>query len=151
MSDRLLGRKIADKMGMEQEVNFESGLLRVDVRGVFSLEEAKRTFLEIIVAVARFQAEKVLVDGRELKGNPTDFERFFYSEFAAKETNRLFKETRISPRFAYLIYHPLRDPRRFGEIVALNRGMKVSTFETLEEACEWLVLTPANKPDSGDT
>jgi hypothetical protein len=138
-------------MGMQQEMHCESGLLRVDVRGVFSLEEAKRAFLEIIVAVARFQAEKVLVDGRKLNGNPKDFERFCYSEFAAKATNRLFKETRISPRFAYLINEPLLDPRRFGETVALNRGMKVKTFETLEEACEWLVLTPANKPDLGGT
>jgi hypothetical protein len=132
---------------MWQEMHFESGLLRVDVMGVFSLEEAKRAFLEVIGAVAQYGTKKVLIDGRKVKGNPGDFERFYYGEFAAQETQRLYSETRISPRFAYLIHEPLRDPGRFGEIVALNRGMKIKVFETLEEAREWLELTRVNKPD----
>ena len=41
----------------------------------------------------------------------------------------------------------LRDPQRYGETVAVNRGMDVKTFETPEEAFEWLERPPANKPD----
>jgi hypothetical protein len=132
---------------MRQDIDFESGLLRVGVRGVFSLEEAKQAFLEVLGAVAQYGARKVLIDGRKVKGNPRDFERFYYGELAAQETQRLYNETKISPRFAYLIHGPLRDPGRFGEIVALNRGMNVKVFETLEEACEWLHLAPATKPE----
>lgn len=115
------------------------------------MEEAKRAFLEMLAAVARYQAENVLFDGRKLKGKPGGFERFYYGEFAALVTKRLFNETGISPRFAYVIHEPLRDPRRLGETVALNRGMKVKTFETPEEAFEWLELSPAKKPDAGAT
>ena len=139
-------------MSVLQEMHFESGLLNVVARGEFSLEEAKRAFLEMLGAVAQYQAEKVLLDGRNLKGEPECFERFYYGAFAAEETLRLVDEHRIprAPRFAYVIHEPLRDPHRLGETVAVNRGMSVKTFETPEEAFEWLGLTPANKPDVGD-
>ena len=122
-------------------MQFESGFLHVVATGEFSLEEAKRAFLEMLGAVAQYQAHKVLFDGRNLKGKPEDFERFFYGEFASKETLRLVKEHGIAPRFAYLITKPLRDSQRFGETVAVNRGMIVKTFETVEEASAWLELT----------
>ena len=141
---------VVDKMSILQEIHFESGLLKVDARGEFSLEEAKRAFLEMLGAVARYQAKKVLVDGRNVKGKPGDFERFCYGEFAAKETFRLVKEHGIAPRFAYVLHEPLRDPRTFGETVARNRGMNVKVFESSEDAFEWLELTPPKKPDAGD-
>jgi hypothetical protein len=140
-----------EKMSILQRMHFESGLLNVDATGEFSLEEAKRAFLEMLGAVAQYRAEKVLLDGRKLKGKPEDFERFFYGEFAAQETMRLLKEHGISLQFAYVIHEPLRDPQRLGEIVAVNRGMIVKTFETPEEAFEWLEINPAKKPDAADT
>ena len=42
------------------------------------------------------------------------------------------------PRFSYVMHEPLRDPGRLGETVAVNRGMDVKVFETLEDAIEWL-------------
>jgi hypothetical protein len=132
-------------MSMRQEMRFESGVLKVDARGEFSLEEAKRSFLEMLEAVAQYQAEKVLFDGRNLKGEPARIERFFYGYFAATETISLvaMKRMRRAPQFAYVIHEPLRDPRRYGETVAVNRGMHVKTFETPEEAFEWLERPPA--------
>jgi len=68
------------------------------------------------------------------------------------ETNRLIAEYRMprAPRFAYVMNEPLRDPRRYGETVAVNRGMTVKTFETIEEAFKWLELTPTHNPGAGD-
>lgn len=132
-------------MSISQKMHFESGLLNVEATGAFSLDEAERAFLEMLGAVAQYQAKKVLLDGRTVKGKPGDWERFCYGEFAAKETRRLFKEHGTAPQFAYVIKEPLRDPRRFGETVAINRGMNMKVFETLEEAFEWLEPTPANK------
>jgi hypothetical protein len=141
------------KMGVQQEIHFESGLLTVDARGEFSLEEAKQAFLDMLAAVAQYHAEKVLFDGRNLQGKPEHIERFYYGYFAAIETMKLIAEypMRRAPRFAYLINAPLRDPRRYGETVAANLGMTVKTFETPEAAFEWLELTPPNKkPDADD-
>jgi hypothetical protein len=138
-------------MSILQKMHFESGLLNVEATGEFSLDDAKRAFLEMLEAVAQYQAKKVLLDGRTVKGKPGDWERFCYGEFAAKETMRLVKEHRLAPRFAYVIKAPLRDPRRFGETVAVNRGMNIKVFETPGDAFDWLECTPANKPNAGDT
>jgi hypothetical protein len=137
-------------MSILQEMHFESGVLKVDVRGEFSLQEAKRTFLEMLEAVSRYRAEKVLLDGRTLKGKPEDLERFYYGEFAAEETIRLLKEHGSAPKFAYVLKEPIRDPRKFGETVAVNRGMNIKVFEAPEDAFEWLELTSTKKPDAGD-
>ena len=89
-------------------------------------------------AVAQYKAEKILFDGRNVKGNPEDMERFYYGEFAARETQRIVVEHKIVPRFAYVMHEPLRDKTRLGETVAVNRGMNVKTFETPEDAIAWL-------------
>ena len=134
-------------MSIRQEMHFESGVLKVDARGEFSLEEAKQAFLDMLAAVAQYHAEKVLFDGRNLKGKPEHIERFYYGYFAAIETMKLIAEypMRRAPRFAYLI-----NARRYGETVAVNLGMTVKTFETPEEALEWLEHTPPNKKRDAD-
>ena len=119
-------------------MHFQSGLLRVDASGEFSLEGAKQAFLELLEAVAQYKAEKILFDGRNVRGKPGDMERFYYGEFAARETHRMVVEHKIVPRFAYVLHEPLRDPTRFGETVAVNRGMNVKIFEAPENAIEWL-------------
>jgi hypothetical protein len=127
-----------EEMSIQQNMHFQSGLLSVDASGEFSLEDAKQAFLELLKAIALYQAEKILLDGRNMKGKPGDLERFYYGEFAARETHKLVVEHKIVPRFAYVIHEPLRDPTRLGETVAVNRGMNVKTFETVEDAIEWL-------------
>jgi hypothetical protein len=136
-------------MTRRQQMRFESELLKIEANGEFSLEEAKSTFLEILAAVAQYQAKKVLLDGRNVLGKPREFERFLYGEFAAQECMRLVDTYRIVPRFAYVLHEPLRDPHRYGEIVAANRGMLVKTFETPEVALEWLGLIPSIEPPAG--
>src|SRR5215472_5687980 len=137
-------------MSIRQEIHFESGLLNVDASGEFSLEEAQRAFLEMLGAVAQYKAKKVLFDARKVKGKPETLERFYYGHFAATETIRLVREHRIAPRFAYVVHPPLLDPQRFGEIVAVNRGIIGKAFETPKEAFKWLKLTPAKKPAAAD-
>jgi len=134
-------------MSIQQKMHFASGILHVDATGEFSLEEAGRAFLEMLEAVVQYQATKVLLDGRTLKGNPEYVERFYYGEFAANETRRLVLELGIVPRFAYVITAALRHPARLGELVAVNRGMSIKTFENPEEAVEWL---ESKRSDGGD-
>lgn len=127
-------------MGMQSTARFEDGLLEVEIRGKFSLEEAKRSFLQTLDDVGRHGATKVLIDGSRLKGEPEVMERFFYGEFAAAETARVARERHMPrvPSFAYVLKEPVLDPRRFGENVAANRGMIIKVFEQREEALEWL-------------
>ena len=139
-------------MSMKLEISPEPGFLRADAVGEFSLGEAKRTFLEILDAVAKLKANKVLFDGRGLAGKPETMERFYYGEFVAKSVAE-FANRGVSraTKFAYVLEHPVLDPRRFGETVAVNRGMSVKTFDNLEGALQWLRVESANNADAGDS
>src|SRR4249920_2880081 len=130
-------------MGMTLRIFAESGLLRVIALGEFSSEEAERTFLEILDAVARHKTEKILFDGRELKGEPDTIERFLYGKFAAHAVVSDIMERGLpfAPQFAYVLQEPVLDPQRFGETVAANRGMWVKAFDNIEDALGWLIST----------
>lgn len=146
-----LAGKAGDKMDIIIEMRPESGYLHASATGEFSLEEAKRTFLEMLEAVARHQVMKVLFDGRRLTGDPDTLERFYYGKFAADAVLQ-FKDRGVSPatQFAYVLKEPVLDPQRFGETVAVNRGMLVKTFDNLEDALGSLGIAPANRRDGGN-
>jgi hypothetical protein len=111
----------------------------VKASGKFSLAEGKRTFLEVVKALEEQGVGKVLFDGRELKGKPETIERFFYGAFAAREVGEYAIRKRCtSPEFAYALHVPVLDPYRLGELVAVNRGMRVKVFGDLEGALAWL-------------
>jgi len=133
------------------KIHPESGFLKVDVTGKFSLKEAKRTFLEILEAVAQHKMRKVLFDGRGLMGEPKTIERFYYGEFAAETVVKLvYRSLSFAPQFAYVLEEPVLDPQRLGETVAVNRGMDVKAFDNLEDALGWLGIAPAKKSRKQD-
>jgi hypothetical protein len=138
-------------MSILVDINPDCGFLKVYATGEFSLKEAKRTFLEVLDAVALHKSKKVLLDGREIKGKPETIERFYYSDFAAQAVID-YRERGVSPvtQFAYVLRKPVLDPDRFGETVAVNRGMKAKAFENLEEAHQWLGVSPARRLDADD-
>ncbi|MES2924011.1 MAG: hypothetical protein V4819_20835 [Verrucomicrobiota bacterium] len=136
-------------MSIKLEIRPESDFLNVTAAGDFSLAEGKRTFLEMIKTVARHKVSKVLFDGRQLEGEPEAVERFYYGEFAANafaESAKLGAVAR-STRFAFVLEEPVLDPQRFGENVAVNRGMLVKTFDNLQGARAWLEIFPIGKPE----
>jgi hypothetical protein len=134
--------RLHDAVRISLEVRPERGLLYVTVTGQFALVHAQRKFLRILDAVDQNNATKVLFDGRAVTGNPEAIERFWYGEFAAEAVNRYMIEGAIrrTPQFAYVLHEPVLDPKRFGETVAVNRGMWVKAFDNLEEARKWLRL-----------
>jgi len=139
-------------MSMLIEIHPEAGLLNVVAMGEFSLEEAKHTFLQMLEAVALHKIERVLLDGRQLVGEPKTIERFYYGEFAARSVED-FRERGViyrTTRFAYVLSEPVLDPRRLGEVVAANRGMCVKAFDNPAEALQWLGRAQANKPDADE-
>lgn len=133
------------KQGSECRLNvytkplqLEQGILKAVVNGEFELATAEIEFVELLDEAVRSGATKVLIDGQQMTGNPGDFERFLYGEFAAWATMEVMRERDIALRFAYVIHEPLRDPTRFGENVVVNRGMDVKTFEDTNVAIHWL-------------
>lgn len=132
-------------MSMRLAIRFEAGLLNVEAGGRFSLREAKRTFLEILEAADLHGTRKILFDGRQVIGHPATMERFYYAAFAAESSIAFARRTRSGAgQFAYVLREPMLDPARFGETVALNRGMYVKAFDDLEDALAWLRGTPTH-------
>ena len=105
-----------------KHVQVEEGILHAVLAGPFELT----------------QAQHQLIDGRQMTGKPTDFERFLYGEFVASATLDVLFRHNVRLKFAYVIHEPLRDPKRYGETVAVKGGMDVKTFEDKNEALEWL-------------
>jgi len=133
------------------KVTAEPRYLRVISSGHFTLAEAERTFLQVIDAVALHKTDKVLFDGRDVIGEPTIIQRFYYGDFAARIVARYAAESGNPwPQFAYVLEEPVLDPNRFGEKVARNRGMNMKVFDNLEEAFTWLELEFIES-DEGDT
>jgi len=132
---------------MDMQISAESEVLLVNASGKFSLEEAQRTFLEMINAMLKQKVTKVLFDGRAVKGNPEFMERFYYGEFAAQTVNNYYARDN-APRFAYVLKEPLLDPRRLGEMIATSRGMDVQAFDNVEQARTWLGIAPTKPTDA---
>lgn len=136
-------------MSMRLDIRPGGDLLEVRATGEFSLEEAQRTFLETMEAVRLHGSKRVLFDGRTLTGTPQTIERFYYGEFAAVKV----AQCKTGPgsgltRFAYVLKEPVLDPERFGETVAVNRGMPVKAFDSLEDAHAWLESLSTNSRGS---
>ena len=122
-------------------MNEDEGYLHAAVRGEFSLEEAQQTFLAILQRVVQEGAHRVLFEGVDVTGEPTTIQRFYYAKFAAAAVCVSPNEqASAAARFAYVLRPPVLDPRRFGENVAVNRGMNVRAFEDLAAARRWLGL-----------
>jgi hypothetical protein len=88
---------------------------------------------------ARHKTCRVLFDGRSITGNPSTIERFYYAAFAAATAEQYKLQGRCgATRFSYVLKQPVLDPEKFGETVAVNRGMCVKAFDNPEDALAWL-------------
>ena len=123
-----------------QRLQMEQDVFNAVVVGAFKLSLAEIQFIELLAEAVRCGATKILIDGEEITGNPTQFERFLYGEFVAEAVKRLGAET--VPVFAYVLHEPVLDPMRFGETVALNRGMNLKVFDDYDLAIDWLGVIP---------
>ena len=119
-------------MSMMLKISAKSGYLHVDATGKFSLAEAKRTFIEMLEAVAQNKVGKVLFDGRGLVGSPEFMERFYYGKFAA-ETVAQFGARGVSPatEFAYVLEVPMRDPEQVRRNRRPEPGHAMSRHSTI--------------------
>jgi len=132
-------------MSMDHEITPHKDYLLVRVTGDFSLTEANDTVVKVFEALIEHGVRKVLVDCRDLHGEPTTLERFVHATFAAHEMKQ-FSEAGLSrgTRFGYVGKEPLIDKSHFGETVAVNRGINVKISLDLNETLRWLEIDEAN-------
>jgi len=78
-----------DVSGMVVNTRAYRDVLYVTIFGEFKLTEALSDFLEVLEAIKEKQSTKVVIDGRQLSGEPLTIERFLYGEFVAEAVKRL--------------------------------------------------------------
>ena len=139
-------------MSITVAMHIESRCLHVVAKGRFALAAAQRSFVDILDVALQNRVFLILLDGRQVSGEPSTIDRFFYAKFAALSvTLRKQRHGNIRPKFAYVLKAPVLDPKRFGETVALNRGMNVKVFETVDAARAWLGLPAAEAAAARNT
>jgi len=136
-------------MSVLMKVIPRGNVLYVAVGGDFTLDSAKRNFLEIVEAVNEHKSEKVLLDGRKIVGEPTIIQRFYYGQFVADAITAPDKKRGPVklPEFAYVLMPPALDRGRLGETVAVNRGIKLKAFDNMPDALAWLGVTDLETED----
>lgn len=93
----------------------------------------------ILGLCVKHQTRKILCDMREFSGNPSVMARFHMATTFTMKYIRGRLSHRLPPcRFAVVGHHPLVDPNRFEETMAVNNGLPVKTFTDLEKAVAWL-------------
>ena len=133
-------------MNMKMEIIYETGYLHIKISGKFSLTEANDNFVKIMNAAEQSGVNRLLIDCLNLEGAMNTSERLQYSSFVVKQVDEF--STKGVPRgirLSYVVLPPLADPGRFGETFAVNRGVNVRIFDTIDEAINWLEIEPADK------
>lgn len=124
-------------MGIQIEIDVEPDHVRLRCSGDYSLEEAKRVFRSAIDAALESSMARVLVDVRGVSGPVRAMDRY---EIAVSVADYVRAEAlgKIS-KLAVAGHEPLIDPSRFGETVAVNRGVNAKIFFDVDEALVWLL------------
>jgi hypothetical protein len=104
--------------------------------GNYSLPEANHLFKQAIDKAVLYNRHKILIDVTNVTGSIPYIDRFYYSKNLAEYSiNNSFNKANS---IAVVGKEPIVDKDRFGETVAVNRGLNVRVFTDMEDATMWL-------------
>lgn len=119
-------------MSIQYVLKPEGDLLTVRTTGFDeNLEEVKQYGLAIVEACKEGRYLRVLCDETELEYRLGTLDTYESAVFLASQAPRLVKAAIVcNPKFV--------QDAHFWETVAMNRGLTVRVFQTVESAREWL-------------
>lgn len=121
-------------------------ILSIAIEGPFEFSALGPMLDRVIEDCAKHGALKALVDLRGVTGSLSLMERFgMASLFASKYLAARVSGRIPACRFAVVGQPPIVDPKRFGETVAVNRGVPVKVFLEEAPAWEWLEKDPGTR------
>jgi hypothetical protein len=120
--------------GVDADIDIVDDRLELRYRGDYVLGASLKLLEQAFETAARRDLTRILVDVRDLVGNPTVSDRYDIGTFVATRC----AERHFGIRIAFVGEEPLIDPARFGELVVRNRFAKGRVFSELHDALEWL-------------
>ena len=97
---------------MTVEFERRPGYLYASLGGQFHLVAAMTLYRQVLQAVLRDRASRILLDSSRLGGSPTPDERREFGSFMAEEQGRSFGPGAPAPRIAILASATAMDPGR---------------------------------------
>jgi len=129
-------------MNVRYSVRAERDHTRVDVAGAFDATDAREVLQTALAHALQNGHSKLLVDARQVTGNPRTMERFDLGENLARDYHEARGDRLV--RIALIGNEPLVDPQKFGVLVAANRGVPVMVTTDIDEAVRWLEIAGAS-------
>ena len=116
----------------------KNNFLSVTVSGHFSLSEAKIMYTAALEYLLENNLSKLFFDAFRVKGVVTTMDRYYFGEFAAFESLKYIGKGLKKISVSICGEEPIIDPRRFGEIVARNRGLNLKVTTDKNESLQFL-------------
>lgn len=130
-------------MILDYKIESEPGYLRLICVGRYESSVNAELTDQVIRACEKYLPSRMLVDTLQVEGKLSTMDRYDLATLSAKKYLDEKLAGKIpSCRFAFVGNNPLVDPKRFGETVAVNRGMNLRVFTEIKEAIVWLEADP---------
>jgi len=119
-------------MSIDTQIELKTNYIYLRCNGTFEQSAAIELFGNAIQTAVQEGRKAVLIDARELEGEPpTTMERYELGASLAEFNSRGILIVVVGKE-------PIIDPSRFGETVAVNRGVRGRAFTDIDEAITWL-------------
>src|SRR5215831_14974117 len=119
-------------MAFQLQIEQRLGYLSVRVIGAGDAEEAGNQFEIVLEHCKRTMNKKLLVDITGVEGGFSFLDKYYFM-------GRLWLGVSYVVKVATVDTQEKIDPRRFGELVAQNRGLNLRAFTDYEIAEKWLL------------
>ncbi len=118
------------------ESTVKPGFVLIAASGDYSIIKANHLFESAIDYALLHNKSKVLINVNNVTGNIPLMDRFYFAEHLAnyRKKHALAKVKKI----AVVGQEPIVHSERFGEQVAVNRGVNSRVFTNMTEAYDWL-------------
>jgi len=129
---------VQKKTQLKYSFAIKNSYLSVMVSGHFSLSEAKIMYTAALEYLLENNLSKLFFDAFRVKGVVTTMDRYYFGEFAAFESLKYIGKGLKKITVSICGEEPIIDPRRFGEIVARNRGLNLKVTTDKNESLQFL-------------
>jgi hypothetical protein len=130
-------------MGIEYKLEIKKDYLHLIGKGPYNPSEIPVLIHQVIEACEKCKPSKFLLDFLSVQGELSTMDRFHLAaNFAVKYIGGRMAGKFPACKFATVGKPPLFDPKKFGETVALNRGVYVRNFGEIRKALDWLEVEP---------
>jgi len=133
---------------MERFVENRGDYLYLKLSGHFNIHELQPRFPVLLKMLIEERLSKVLIDCREMSGSYSRADRYYINHWLADLNIEYMHYHLPQLKITSVLTRRMFDPEKFGEKLAMNRGLQVHNTMDIEDAYQWLGVAPVEVPAS---